>query len=310
MGCGAGQKESFEPIPLITPCGVLRISIKDAHLTHDTSMLKMDPYIILKLNNKEKRSEVIKKGDKEPIFLESFDFLINSCRQFHGRSLTLTVMDKKKLSSDSVVGHGAVDVSQIINLKKSREEFKVYINHLQKEAGYVNIVAEFKEEPTKAISFKFDIATLRRKTSTFGSMKCWVEVAIGEEVLYTSKSKDKTSSPPTWENDILTFLVTDSIKEGFVTVYDDDYIIGTCVLDMKKLLSSEQEQLFTEEITFRQDTYAGTLQFRTQVGRTIQDSQMKISHKTEDSEGAVAHELGHPHNEMSHPHNEVSYPHV
>ena len=42
------------------------------------------------------------------------------------------------------------------------------------------------------------MASIRRKTSTFGSMNCWVEVTIGEEVLGTKKSKDTKETPPTW----------------------------------------------------------------------------------------------------------------
>ena len=71
------------------------------------------------------------------------------------------------------------------------------------------------------------MASIRRKTSTFGSMNCWVEVIIGEEILVTKKAKDTKETPPTWFNEILTFNVSDSIEDCKITVYDDKEIVGS-----------------------------------------------------------------------------------
>lgn len=165
---------------LSTVTGKLKITISNATLTHETSVFKMDPYIILKLSNQEKRTKTITKGDKEPAFFETFEFYINSCFKSHGRNLEMTVMDQKKVGSDAEIGFGIVDLDPIINFKKPKEDFRCFINYNRELAGFVNVVAEFVEEPSRTLSFRFEMASIRRKTSTFGSINCWVEVVIGE----------------------------------------------------------------------------------------------------------------------------------
>ena len=83
-------------------------------------------------------------------------------------------MDKKKVFSDKVLGYGIVDLDPIINLKKPKEEFRCFIGNEMAMSGFVNVIAEFTEEPAKTLSFRFEMASIRRKTSTFGSMNCWV----------------------------------------------------------------------------------------------------------------------------------------
>ena len=92
----------------------------------------------------------------------------------------MMVMDQKKVGSDNQIGFGIVDLDPIINFKKPKEEFRCFINYERKLAGFVNIIAEFTEEQARALSFRFQMASIRRKTSTFGNMNCWVEVTLGE----------------------------------------------------------------------------------------------------------------------------------
>lgn len=73
--------------------------------------------------------------------------------------------------------------------------------------GFINVVAEFTEEAARTLSFRFQMASIRRKTSSFGSMNCWVQVVIGEEVIGTKKCKDTKETPPTWFDEFLTFNI-------------------------------------------------------------------------------------------------------
>ena len=139
----------------------------------------MDPYIMLKLSNQEKRTITAVKGDKEPLFNETFDFYINSCYKVHGRNLELTIMDQKKIKPDAEVGFGIVDLDPIINFKKPKEELRCFINYKRENAGIVNLVAEFIEEPARTLSFRFDTALIRRRTSKLTNMHCWIQVTIG-----------------------------------------------------------------------------------------------------------------------------------
>lgn len=99
-------------------------------------------------------------------------------------------MDQKKLRPDSEIGFGIVDLDPVINFKKPKDEFRCFISYDREKAGLVNIIAEFAEETAQTLSFRFDSASIRRKTSTFGSANCWVQATIGEEVLHTQKHKD------------------------------------------------------------------------------------------------------------------------
>lgn len=70
-------------------------------MTHEASMFKMDPYIILRMSNQIKTTKVITDGDKSPEWNETFNFFINSCYKHHGRNLEVMVMDKQKVGSDN-----------------------------------------------------------------------------------------------------------------------------------------------------------------------------------------------------------------
>lgn len=180
MGCGGNQGEAHLPSKISTVTGSLKITVLNAFVKRDASVFKLDPYAVVKLSNQEKTSKVVSKGDKEPVFNEVFTFFINSCYKVHGRNLEITLMDRKKVGSDNEVGFGIVDLDPVIKFKKPRDEFRCFINYDSKDAGYVNLIAEFKEENAKTLSFRFETASIRRKTSTFGSMNCKVRVIIGE----------------------------------------------------------------------------------------------------------------------------------
>lgn len=53
--------------------GVLRVTVKDAKIMHETSsFFSMDPYIKIRMSNQSAETKVIAKGGKLPIFNESF----------------------------------------------------------------------------------------------------------------------------------------------------------------------------------------------------------------------------------------------
>lgn len=89
----------------------------------------------------------MEKGGKNPEFNETFTFYINSSNKVYGRNLQVTMMDKKKIGSDNFVGFGLVDLNPVIDLKKIKDSFRCMLNCEYKEAGFINIIAEFVEEP-------------------------------------------------------------------------------------------------------------------------------------------------------------------
>lgn len=52
-------------------------------------------------------------------------------------------MDKNKVGADKEVGYGIVDLDPIVNMKKSKETFRCFLNFDSKPAGVVNCIAEF-----------------------------------------------------------------------------------------------------------------------------------------------------------------------
>jgi hypothetical protein len=48
------------------------------------------------------------------------------------------------------------------------------------------------------LNFRFETASIRRKTSTLSNMNCYVKTTIGEEILTTKKQKDTKEMPPVW----------------------------------------------------------------------------------------------------------------
>ena len=53
-------------------------------------------------------------------------------------------------------------------------------------------------------------------------MNCWIQVAIGEEVIHTTKQKGSTAKHLSWLTEALSFKVLHSIKECEIKVMDDD----------------------------------------------------------------------------------------
>lgn len=141
MGCGTGQQQEVSNVRIATITGKLKLTITNAVLMHKVSLLKMDPYFILKISNQVNNSKIIPNGDMNPTFNESFVFYINSCFKRHGRSLEVTLMDKKKILADGEIGYGIVDLDPVINFKKTKDEFRCFINYDRQPAGYINIIA-------------------------------------------------------------------------------------------------------------------------------------------------------------------------
>ena len=63
-GCAGRPKKTKNVSKVATNTGTLAITITTAHITHEASMFKMDPYIKLKVSNQEHKTNVKLKADK------------------------------------------------------------------------------------------------------------------------------------------------------------------------------------------------------------------------------------------------------
>ena len=173
----------------------------EAVIEHETStVFSMDPYVNIKFSNQNFKGEVVKDGGKNPTFKDVGKFMVNSQYKHYGRCLEIELMDSNKMGSDDVIGFGIIDLDPYLNSLQMRKPtsggetsggpgqpasapMRCFLNSDRKQAGFVSLMATFRELPTEHISFRFETATFKRSTRTFGDMNCSVRVTVGEEVL-------------------------------------------------------------------------------------------------------------------------------
>lgn len=127
------------------PKGVLTLDVQDAILERDAAiMLRMDPYVELRLHHTRQVTKVIKNGAKSPIFNEQFTWFINSDKIYENRRLEITVWDKNT-GADTEVGYGIADLDPVIYNKLQGYQLKCYLTYNRKPAGFVNVKLAFKE---------------------------------------------------------------------------------------------------------------------------------------------------------------------
>lgn len=95
--------------------GTLQIKVLKAELLNDTDYFgKMDPYVILKLNDQSFQTTVKKSAGKTPQWYETFAF-----RAKEGESIRLDVLDKDFLKHDDLVGSGVYEIKDIFSPNKN-----------------------------------------------------------------------------------------------------------------------------------------------------------------------------------------------
>lgn len=243
MGCSSSQKAVVEPMNLkamSAPKGVLTLDVQDAILERDAAiMLKMDPYVELRLYHTRQLTKVIKNGDKTPIFNEQFTWFINSDKIYENRRLEITVWDKNT-GADTEVGYGIADLDPVIYNKLQGHQLKCYLMYNRKPAGFVNVKLSFKDEFKGMLLLRPMTASIRRRTSTLSDMKCVVRVTIGEAVEETHISKDSKENPPFWK-DLFRMSIIGSSMMGKLEVLDmgigGETVVGDAEVNIGELMT-------------------------------------------------------------------------
>ena len=135
----------------------------------------MDPYVNIKFSNQSFQGQVVKNGGLNPKFNDSSKFIVNSYFKTLGRCLEVELMDKN-IASDDVIGYGIIDLDPYLNVlqvkdpqleQKEHKEasggpkpakettLRCFLNYDRRQAGFVQLLASFKEEKTDMISFRF-----------------------------------------------------------------------------------------------------------------------------------------------------------
>lgn len=125
------------------------------------------------------------------------------------------------MTSDGIVGVGLIDLDPIMSGEKHFVPQRIFLTYKTQAVGHVNTIIDFVEEPSEMVTFRFENASIRRKTTTIGSPKVWVQVFMGEEVLFTQKDKDKKDAP-CWSDEVLVFNIPRSMAKCKVVVNDSE----------------------------------------------------------------------------------------
>lgn len=135
---------------------------KEAKLTHDTEFGgKMDPFIVFKINNIEKKTKVLDDAGKTPKWEQQFEFPNVKI----GDIMNFIVYDEDTTGND-LVGQGAFSVSELYLNNKTLDWLSITYDKAKKPAGEVYFEIEYipyevkKEEEVKS---EDPIAIARKK---------------------------------------------------------------------------------------------------------------------------------------------------
>ena len=78
--------------------GNLKLTVVEAHLTHNTDVNKMDPYVVIQVREQEFKTKVKQEAGKEPKWNESFNIDV----KYIGDDMTVKVMDDDIGKDDSI----------------------------------------------------------------------------------------------------------------------------------------------------------------------------------------------------------------
>jgi Ca2+-dependent lipid-binding protein len=122
--------------------GKLVIMPLGAKLSRDTELVgKMDPYCVLKIEDRMYRSQVDFKGGKTPMWKDEFRLKILE-NESQEKIMKIEVWDKEKIMQDDFVGDGVFDLS-IVTKASGRTTHKVPIYYKTKQAGEVMFKFDF-----------------------------------------------------------------------------------------------------------------------------------------------------------------------
>ena len=94
--------------------GTLQVKVIKAELLIDTDWFgKMDPFVVLKLNDQSYQTTVKKNNGKHPSWFETFAF-----RAKEGESIRFDLFDKDFLKSDDLIGQGVFEIKDILCTNK------------------------------------------------------------------------------------------------------------------------------------------------------------------------------------------------
>ncbi|OWM87482.1 16 kDa phloem protein 1 [Punica granatum] len=97
--------------------GILEVSLVNAKSLSDHDFFsKMDPYVVIKYKNQERKSGVAREDGGSPTWNEKFSFRVEYPGDGNQCKLTLTIMDKDTFTADDFVGEATIFVEDLLAL--------------------------------------------------------------------------------------------------------------------------------------------------------------------------------------------------
>ncbi|XP_010256916.1 PREDICTED: elicitor-responsive protein 1-like [Nelumbo nucifera] len=93
--------------------GILQVLLIDAEFIINKELLgKMDPYVLIKFGNEERKSSVAKGQGKKPVWNEKFNFKAEYPGQ---HKVIFRVMDKDTFSADDFIGESTIYIKDLLS---------------------------------------------------------------------------------------------------------------------------------------------------------------------------------------------------
>ncbi|XP_010256915.1 PREDICTED: elicitor-responsive protein 1-like [Nelumbo nucifera] len=98
--------------------GILQVLLLDAHRLRNTELFgNMDPYVVIKYGNEERKSSVARGQGRNPVWNEKFTFKAEYPGKIVGaHKLNLKVMDKDTYTADDFVGETTIYIKDVLSL--------------------------------------------------------------------------------------------------------------------------------------------------------------------------------------------------
>lgn len=116
--------------------GSLTINPRNAFLTRDTEIGKMDPYLIINVGNKKFKSKVQNNEDHKPTWDETFVTEIENLNDFH-----ISIYDDD-FGKDDFICETRIPLANVIAKGQISEKFTLYYKGAP--SGHINIDMLFK----------------------------------------------------------------------------------------------------------------------------------------------------------------------
>ncbi|GIL49251.1 hypothetical protein Vafri_5332 [Volvox africanus] len=125
--------------------GTLRVKLEYAKDIKDCDFFgRQDPYVRLRVGDQERKSRVCKNGGTQPVWDETFDFVI-----LHENTVDLELLDADRTSHDDVIGRCAVSISK--TREHGRDSVRAPVisgKKYKKPMGFISVQLEFIPKPS------------------------------------------------------------------------------------------------------------------------------------------------------------------